>query len=71
MSQSTHDTDARGPLEKTRAPDGPRHPGESAEKRDQDQRNDPASMPGAVEGNPTRRSGEGPADDPGNRKGSA
>ncbi len=66
-TQARPDT-TRGPLEKERAPDGPRLPGESAEKRDQDQRNDPATMPGARIGNPDRRSGEGPADDPGNRR---
>lgn len=67
-TQDTPDT-ARGPLEKRRAPDTPKVPGESAEKRDQDQRNDPATMPGALEGNPDRRSGEGPPGDPGNRYG--
>ncbi|MCD9097186.1 hypothetical protein LU699_14725 [Luteimonas fraxinea] len=68
MTQA-HTTDTtRGPLEEKRTPDGPKTPGESSEKRDQDQRNDPESMPGALEGNPTRRSGEGTPDNPGNRK---
>ncbi len=65
-TQDTPDA-ARGPLERDRAPDGPTAPGESAEKRDQDQRNDPETMPGARIGNPDRRSGEGPPGDPGNR----
>ncbi|WP_024890452.1 hypothetical protein [Luteimonas huabeiensis] len=46
---------ARGPLEKTRAPDVPRAPGEYPGKRDQDERNDPEAQPGAAEGNPARR----------------
>jgi|GEM_PF-1201910 len=58
----------RGPLEQARAPDGPRAHGESAEKRDQDPRNDPETMPGARIGKPDRRSGEGPPGDPGNRR---
>ena len=66
----SHDNPAdttRGPLEKARTPDAPKVPGESAEKRDQEARNDPASMPGAVEGHPDRRSGDGPPGTPGNR----
>ncbi|MDR6992710.1 hypothetical protein [Luteimonas sp. 3794] len=62
----TPDT-TRGPLEQARTPDGPKAPGESSEKRDQDQRNDPESMPGALEGNPTRQSGEGTPGNPGHR----
>ena len=58
----------RGPLETTRTPDTAKVPGESAEKRDQEQRNDPESMPGAREGNPPRRSGDGPPGNPGNRE---
>ena len=68
MSRNDTPDTTRGPLEDARTPDGPKTPGESSEKRDQDQRNDPESMPGALEGNPTRRSGEGTPDNPGNRK---
>jgi len=67
MTQDNAPDTARGPLEKTRTPDAPKVPGESAEKRDQDERNDPVSMPGAVAGNTARRSGDGPPGNPGNR----
>jgi hypothetical protein len=41
----------RDPLEKTRAPDAPRIPGEQPGKRNNDERNDPESEPGAKVGN--------------------
>ncbi|NYZ63889.1 hypothetical protein [Luteimonas deserti] len=68
MSAPTSDSEARGPLERDRAPDGPRTPGESPAKHDQASQNDPAVMPGAREGNRARRSGEGDAGNPGNRE---
>lgn len=55
MGKRTPATQPRGPLERERAPEGPRAPGEYPGKRDQDERNDPAVQPGAVEGNPARR----------------
>ncbi|WP_368563520.1 hypothetical protein [Pseudoxanthomonas sp. UTMC 1351] len=41
----------RDPLEKTRAPNTPRAPGEQPGKRNNDERNDPESEPGAKTGN--------------------
>jgi hypothetical protein len=41
----------REPLEKTRAPNAPRIPGEQPGKRNNDERNDPESEPGAKVGN--------------------
>jgi hypothetical protein len=41
---------ARDPLEKTRAPNAPRTPGEQPGKRNNDERNDPESEPGAKTG---------------------
>ena len=67
MTPDTEPDTTRGPLEKTRTPDTPKVPGESAQKRDQDERNDPAVTPGTLEGNTTRRSGDGPPGNPGNR----
>ena len=40
----------RDPLEKTRAPNAPRVPGEQPGKRNNDERNDPESEPGAKVG---------------------
>ncbi|ASR44021.1 hypothetical protein BEN78_12205 [Xanthomonas citri pv. mangiferaeindicae] len=54
MGRDESNDGRRGPLERDRAPDGPRAPGESPAKRDQDDHNDPAVQPGAVDGAPPR-----------------
>ncbi|KLI97369.1 hypothetical protein [Luteimonas sp. FCS-9] len=54
MGHSESNDRQRGPLERRRAPAGPRARGESPVKRDQDERNDPAVQPGAVDGAPPR-----------------
>lgn len=47
----TNPTNERDPLEQTRAPNAPRVPGEQPGKRNNDERNDPTSEPGAKVGN--------------------
>ncbi|UNK43547.1 hypothetical protein MNO14_05580 [Luteimonas sp. S4-F44] len=54
MGHSESNDDRRGPRERERTPDGPRAPGESPAKRDQDDHNDPAVQPGAADGAPPR-----------------
>lgn len=54
MSHHASNDGRRGPLERDRAPEAPRAPGESPAKRDQDEQNDPAVQPGAVDGAPPR-----------------
>ncbi len=72
MHRDDHDSHAadstRSAPDAAHNPDAAGAPGASTEKRDQARRNDPESMPGATQGNPARRSGEGPPGNPGNRE---